>query len=308
MNRPEAESVASYEAACSCGRPLRGQRQPTAQIIACPACGRKRFILPQSPWLAPAAAAKTGQAAYAYLIRLLIVIVLGGAAAMALIFFLARPYLRRPAATDAATEPVHPYALLVDGESQLRDGNVFRALKQLSLALDRHRLHPEALSRQEFHRLDQLWRQTDLLAHLLDQPLEEIVLKAKQHRSDKEWDEKFQNYRGRTIVFDDVLRLEAPDRPVLASYVVSAGDIEARVALEDLTLLRQLPLDPPRRWLFGARLASCRLEQGGVWVFRFDPDSAVLLSDRIAAALCCPPPLDEKLLEVLERQSEWLRR
>lgn len=124
----------------------------------------------------------------------------------------------------------------------------------------------------------------------------------------KEWHSKFEHYRGRTVVFDDVLRRDTQDRLTLGSYVVHSGDVEARVALEDLPLLRQLPLEPARRWLFGARLADCRREAGGVWVFRFEPDSAVLLSDEIAAAVCCPAPLDDELLSVLKRQDEWLRQ
>ncbi len=228
--------------------------------------------------------------------------VLGGVSGMTLIFWLLRPYLRRPEAQSDTR------VLLAGAEDQLRQGNVFVALRSLNSALEQRRRHGDALSRQEHHRLEQLWRQTDLLARLLDQPLEEIVHQAKQHRSDAEWLAKFEHYRGRTVVFDDVLRRDQLDRPVLGSYIVRVGDTEARIALEDLTLLRQLPLEPPRRWLFGARLADCRRETGGLWVFRFEPDSAVLFSDDIAAAVCCPAPLDEALLAVIKRQEEWLRR
>lgn len=227
---------------------------------------------------------------------------------MAVIFLLARPYLRRPVSADTLAAPAESQTLLVNGERQLRDGNIFLALKELNAALGQYERHPETLSRAEHSRLVQLQRQTDLLAHLLDLPLEDIVHQAMQHRSDEEWNERFKSYRGRTVVFDDVLRLDAQDRPVLGSYAVCVGDTEARIALEDLTLLRQLPLEPPRRWLFGARLASCRREPGGIWVFRFNPGSAVLLSDEIAAAACCPRPLDEKLITVLKRQEEWLLR
>lgn len=227
---------------------------------------------------------------------------------MTLIFFLARPYLQRSGTADASNALTDSRAALAEGERQLRDDNVFLALNALNAALEHYRRHRETLDRDGAYRLEQLQRQADLLAHLLDRPLEEIVHQATQHRSDEEWNQKFQDYRGRTVVFDDVLRLDATDRPVLATYVVRAGDIEARVALEDLTLLRQLPLDPPRRWLFGARLASCRREQGGIWVLRFEPASGVLLSDEIAAAVCCPRPLDKDLIEVLKRQNLWLRR
>lgn len=302
MLRPAAEAMLPYEVSCVCGRPLRGQRQSARQIICCPSCGRKRFILPNSPWPTSEASAPKEQAARLNLNRFLLVIVFGGVLAMALIFLLVRPYLRRPVA------PGDSQALLAEGERQLRQGNVFLALQNLNAVLNQRNRNSNILSREEHHRLEQLWRQTDLLARLLDQPLEEILHQATQHRNDEEWRAKFAHYRGRTVVFDDVLRRDTQDQPILGSYLVRVGEMEARVALEDLTLLRQLPLDPPRRWLFGARLADCRREAGGVWVFRFDPDSATLLSDEMAAAVCCPAPLDEELLDVLKRQSEWLRK
>jgi hypothetical protein len=301
MRRPATEAMASYEVACVCGRPLRGQRQNTRQIVLCPSCGRKRFVLPNSPWPASEASAPSGQIARLNLNRFLLVIFFGGFLAMTLIFLLIRPYLRRPVA------PGDGRALLAEGERRLRQGNVFLALDSLNAALELRNRHPNTLSREEHHRLEQLWRQTDLLAHLLDQPLEEILHQAMQHRDDEEWRAKFEHYRGRAIVFDDVLRNGTQDHPILGSYVVRVGELEAIVALEDLTLLRRLPLQPPRRWLFGARLAECRREAGGVWVFRFEPDSAVLLSDETAAEVCCPLPLDQELLDVLKQQGEWLR-
>lgn len=309
MHRPPVEAPVPYEILCPCGKPLRGQRRNTQQIVACSNCGRKHFVFANSPWLAPPAAALRGHATLLKLSHVLLVIVLGGALAMGLIFLLVRPYLRHPnRTTDPSAELSDSHTLLAAGERQLRQGNVFLAVKELNSALELYDRHPNAVSREEHYRLVQLWRQADLLANLLDQPLEEIVLQAMQHRSDEEWRAKFEHYCGRTIVFDDVLRRDVQDRPILGSYVVRAGGIEARVALEDLTLLQQMPLEPPRRWLFGARLSDCRREEGGVWVFRFEPDSAVLLSDPIVASICCPPPLDDELIAVLKRQNEWLRR
>jgi DNA-directed RNA polymerase subunit RPC12/RpoP len=302
MHRSPAEAEVAYEVSCACGKTLRGQRQQAHQIISCPNCGRKRFILPNSPWQIPPGTAPARPAARFNLNRLLFVIALGGALAMTLIFMLVRPYLRRPGA------PGDIQALVSEGESRLRQGNVFLALNEFNAALEQRNRHSNALSREEHHRLEQLWRQTDLLSRLLDQPLEDIVMQARQHRNDDEWRAKFEYYRGRTVVFDDVLRRDAEGRPVLGSYVVRADDIEARLALEELTLLGQLPLDTPRRWLFGARLAGCGREAGGGWVVHFEPDSGVLVSDEIAAAVCCPPPLDKELLAVLKRQDEWLRR
>jgi hypothetical protein len=306
MRRPIVEAAVPYEISCRCGLPLRGVRQHARQIVSCPSCGRKRFILPSSPWLAAAGAG--GQTAHLNLRWLLLVLVLGGALAMGLSFLLVQLFLRRSAMPADAASATDARALWQAGEHQLREGNVHLALKELNAAAAQGARHPDALNREEHHRLEQLRRQTDLLSRLLDQPLEEIVRQAMQHRSDEEWREKFADYRGRTVVFEDVLRRDAQERPVLSFYVVRVGDVTARIALEDLVLLRQLPLDPPRRWLFGARLASCRREEGGIWVLRFEPDSAVLLTDESAAAACCPHPLVEELLGVLKRQEECLRQ
>jgi hypothetical protein len=303
MRRPADQAGVPYELSCPCGQPLRGQRQGSAQIAPCPNCGRKHFLLPNTAWLAPAAAAR--QSGYANLNRLLVVIVLGGALAMILIL-LAFLYLLHPEErTKASSAEEASRAHFVQGELHLHQGNIFLALEELNAALEQSRLPTSALNREERRDLERMWRQTDLLAHLLDRPLEEIVRQAMQHRSEEEWSAKFAQYRGRTVVFDDVLRRGPQDRPVLAFYVVNAA---ARVALEDLTLLRQLPLDPPSRWLFGARLSGLRREEGGVWVFHFEPDSAVLLSEAMIAELCCPMPLDADLDEVLRRQKQWLQR
>jgi hypothetical protein len=239
--------------------------------------------------------------------RLALVILVGGAAAMGLVFLVAWQYLAR-APRERSEPAADARAFMEAGQRALGEGNVHLALKELNAAIEQRERDPNSLSREEHRQLNQLRRQIDLLAHLLDNHLGEILQQALQHRSAEEWRAKFEDYRGRTVVFDDALRQDARGQPALAVYEVHAGEVKARLALEDLTLLRQLPLDPPRRWLFGARLTSCRREEGGVWVFHFEPDSTVLLTDETAAAACCPPPLDEELREVLRRQDEWLRR
>ncbi len=227
---------------------------------------------------------------------------------MGLLFVVVRPYLRRSAESPAEDPTTAIHAHIEAGQGDLRGGKVHLALKELNAAAETRERHPDVLSREEHHSLIQLRRQIALLANLLDNSLEEVLRQAMQHRDDDDWRAKFADYRGRTVVFDDALRRDATGGPVLASYLVRAGDVEARVALEDLPLLRQLPLDLGQRWIFGARLASCRREEGGVWVLRFEPDSAVLLTDEDAVAACCPGPVDAELRALLRRQEEWLRR
>jgi hypothetical protein len=293
---------------------LRGQRQRSAQVVTCPSCGRKRFVLPSNPWprldaSAIFSSASTLQAAAAprKLGRLVLVIVVGGAMAMGLLFLAVKAYLPRSPSTLEPTPAAGIRAHIEAGQHALREEAFRLALKELNAASAQRDRHPDALSREENRQLNQLRRQSDLLAHLLDLSLEEILRLAMQHRHDDEWREKFEDYRGRTVLFDDILRQDPQGRPILDMWV-RVDEVRARVALEDLPLLRQLPLDPPRRWLFGARLANCQREAGGVWVIRFTPDTAVLLTDEDAAAACYPGPMDAELRAVLRRQDDWLRR
>jgi hypothetical protein len=224
-------------------------------------------------------------------------------------FFAAKPYLRHTdQAASSRTPALGIRSRIEAGRRALGEGNVRLASLALSAALEEHARKPDALDRDALHDLQQLHRQSDLLSRLLDRSLEEILQQALHHRDDEEWRAKFDDYRGRGVVFDDVLRRDSDGRPMLASYVVQVDEVKARLALEDLSLLRQLPLDPPQRWVFGARLMSCGREEGGVWVIRFEPGSAVLLTDEEAAAACCPGPLDAELRALLARQLEWVKR
>jgi hypothetical protein len=312
---PEPETSTPFDVPCSCGRSLRGRRQNRGHVVTCPGCARKRLILPNSPWpvrdaLTTAASSRTTPplASPVRLGRLVLIVVVGGLAAMGLTFWAVKDHLRRPPPLDVETPTTAIHQRIEAGQRALREGAFRLALKELNAAVEERDRNPNALNRDEHRQLDQLRRQADSLAHLLNDSLEEILQKAMQQHNDDEWREKFEDYRGRSVLFDDELRRDAAGNPTLAFYVVRVGKVEARVALEDLPLLRQLAMDGPRRRLFGARLADCKREEGGRWVFRFDPDSAVLLTDEGAAASSCPGPMDDDLREVLQRQDEWLRR
>jgi hypothetical protein len=151
----------------------------------------------------------------------------------------------------------------------------------------------------------QLHRQAALLADLLAQSLADILQLA-VGSPEGEWSAKFaQDYQGRAVVFDADVTRDGAGRLRL-DYETRAGAESARIEVDDLKLLAALPRDRPARLLFGARLGSIRREPPGVWVVRFQPDSAVLLTDPGAVAACCPPPLDEELLALVRRQKAWL--
>jgi hypothetical protein len=151
----------------------------------------------------------------------------------------------------------------------------------------------------------QLERQAALLADLLSESLGEILQRA-AGLQDEEWQAQFaKRYRDRAVVFDADVRREAFGALHL-DYQIHAGPEPARIDVSDLKLLSRLPLDRPPRLLFGARLASMARDVPGIWVVRFVPESAVLLTDVGAVTASCPPPIDEDLQEVLRRQEKWL--
>ncbi len=307
---PRAPEVpVAYQVVCACGRPVTGQRQRQHQVVPCPSCKKALFILPRSPWpdshpgAAPVAAPQSRRASW-YLPAA------AGVAALAVmggLYLGLRPYLSRQRAQDASEES--PIAAIREdmaaGRQALADGNFRTAQRRLANAFALHERH-RGLPPPEQRRLIQLHRQADLLANLLSLSLQEVLHQGLRVRDEEEWQAQFADYRGRAVVFDDVVRRDAAGRPVLATCTVAAGTVQARVALEDLGLLRRLPLEEPVRLLFGARLDRCAREEGGVWVIRFQPDSGVLLTDPDIAAACCPAPLDDDLLEVVKRQEKWL--
>jgi hypothetical protein len=276
------------------------------------------FVLPHGPWNAaaagpapgavelvpaapPAAAAGRGAPWRGPLLAAVATLAVLVPLLLTLLPSLGRSGPRRHRAT-----PDDVRASLEAGRQSLAEGNFQLAAQQLTAALDGREANGEALNAAENRQLNEAYRQADLLARLSGRSLEEILLEALPVRREEEWQARFRaHHRGKAVAFDDVVRHDAAGRPALAVYVVRAGGEVGRVALEDLELLKEVPLDPPRRLLFGGRLADVRREPGGGWVFHFDPDSGVLLTDAGAVTACLGPP-DLELREVLQFQQQWL--
>jgi hypothetical protein len=227
----------------------------------------------------------------------------GTLAAVVACFFVLLPRLATEHSAAATGPQADPRAAAETGRRALADGNFFLAARELSAA---SLLPAGGRSAAELRELDQLRRQADLLSRLHGRSLQEILGEALPLRRDDEWKARFrEQHEGKAVVFDDVVVRDAAGRPSLAVYRVRVGDERARVAVDDLRLLARLPIDPPRRLLFGGRLADLVREDGGAWAFRFHPDSAVLLTDAGAVAACIGP-VDADLMEVLRRQERWL--
>jgi hypothetical protein len=297
-------TTTAYEVTCRCGQVLRGARGRRHQVVPCPGCGRGVFVLPGAPVAAPRRARRSLWGALRWPLLAgalcLIAVVVG--------YSFALPYLKeqRFSLRSARPDPETLKAHLDAGRQALHQGRFRVALRELNAAVALRDRHPGALSAEENRALNQRQRQAQLLARLLHLTLEEVVARGKLVRNAEEWAEQFEDFRGRSVIFDDAVRRDDDGHPVLANHAVEAGDEPVRLALEDLEVLRDLPLGNEPRLIFGARLRSCLREQGGVWVVRFEPDSGVLFTDAEAVEAAFPVAAGEGLGEVMKRQRKWL--
>jgi hypothetical protein len=293
----------SYQLLCQCGRALAGTRQRRHQVVTCPGCGRAVFVLPLSAY-APAEDAPAHRPRRWW--RGPLVAGAGCVALLLLAFVLVLPGLMRPRDAEKSEEQFDLSGHVKKGHRQMGQGKFRLARRTLDEAVRRRDRDPAALSAAQHRELNQLHRQADILARLLNVTLAEVVRRAQLSRDAEEWALRFEDFRGRSVIFDDAVGRDDRDRPVLAHDVVEVKDERVRLALEDLAVMHDLPLDERPRLVFGARLAGCEREPGGGWVVRFERDSGVLLTDLDAVVAALTQPPDEGLKQVLARQQKWL--
>jgi hypothetical protein len=234
----------------------------------------------------------------------------GGACALLLLlsFVLIVPRFvpRRNGTSEGAGSP-DLKETIETGRRQMAQGKFHLARRTLSDAVARRDLDPSALGAAGHRELNQLHRQADLLARLLTVELSEVVRLARHARDPEDWALQFaQDFRGKGVLLDAPVGRDDRGRPVLLIDVVEAEDEPARVAIEELDVLRELPLDDGPRMVFGGRLAACEREPGGGWVVRLERDSGVLMTDLDAVTACDTAAPDDGLERALARQKRWL--
>jgi hypothetical protein len=288
---------------------LRGARQAHHQVIACADCGRKVFVLPSSPFDQPV---EPTSSARPPMWRSWRAPLLAGGVCTALVlvgFALMLPSLPRRPKDENPSEGRPELPDLVSridaGRTALAQGKFHMGHRLLTEAVELRAQWPGQLSSSQNTDLIQLHRQARLLSVLSARSVEEMIRHGRLVRDAEEWKAQFADYRGRGIIFDDIVRLE-DSVPVLINHVIEVDDEIVRVALADLKVLGDLPLDGGIRVVFGAQLASCMREEGGRWVLRFEPESGVLLTDLGAVEACFLTPVNNDLRLTIERQRRWV--
>lgn len=305
----------TYDVACACGHPVRGARQQQSQALTCPLCGRLVFVLARSPFVAAernghdAAKKRRGprRAGRPWVMPAVVSVVML-ALLVAGFVWLVPQFARRPADTVQTINPDEFRQHLEAGRQAIIEARFERALTELNSAARLRDTHPSVLSAIESRQLTLLIRQVQLLSLLSSRSLQDIVQEAVPVRDEEEWRQRFnRDYRGKAVLFDDVIKRDVAGRPVLSTYVLRVGDDRVRVALEDLEVLRPLALHTPQRLLFGGQLAAVQREPGGGWVIHLVPESGALITDTAVARACYPGALDDELLGLLQRQADWLK-
>jgi hypothetical protein len=312
-----SSAVDIFSVTCACGHFLTGQRSENALKLPCPACGGTIFVLPKSPWrrlarrlpraLPPGAVPPRPRKLTR---RDLLLPVAASALALALLVLAYRLWIMplliggRDALTERLPAPAAIVERLERGRRLLDEGS-FRLAAAEAEADPRPEDLP-TLTGDQRRAWRQLRRQAAVLADLVSEPLEDILRHGAGVRS-AEWHAEFRHrYLGKSIVLDAEFR-KPPGGQWEVSYPLFLGQDRARIVVEDLRILQQLPSTEAQRLVVGVRLASVQLDAPGpTWVVRFGADSGVFLTEPAAAARVCRALAEPDALAVLERQKQWV--
>jgi hypothetical protein len=228
------------------------------------------------------------------------------------VYFWVWPRLvRQPDAAAPARKNSEAQERLAAGKAAFQEGSYALALEKL---IDAHWLcqrDPKALTYGESQQLNRIYWECALYANLVgrgptERVLADLLDEAGEHPNPDDWAAHFRRkYRAKTVIFDGVVRFDRRARTLDRSEV-RGSRVKARISIEGLQLFDYLPKEP-RRWIFGARLASVRDEGEAGWVIRLEPDSGVLLTDRQALVTWNPALAnDVEVDDVLQRQRDRL--
>lgn len=304
-----ASPTFEYDVFCRCGQRLHGQRLKNFQTPPCPACGHRVFVLPRSPLPPVRSAASPAEGATSAFHRRLTWCVVAPAGAILVIVLVALVVLVW-AVQSSNHRSAERAALLRHwqaGRDAFHQGRFQQASTELAQAASWQERFPSELAVDERRQLGQMNREAQLLADVLPEPLVDVCRQAARLNAldQREWQTVFERfYRGRSVLLDGQVRPSRDGYQIDSTMDVN-GD-PGRINIAPLTLLRHLPLEEPRRLLFGARLAGIHLDRTGAWIVELEPDSGVLLTDaRAVSRLLVAKQKDSELERLLGQQREW---
>ncbi len=197
------------------------------------------------------------------------------------------------------------------GRQHFDRGSIHLAREFFEKAIRQRDAASHLLSEAEHRQLNQFQRQAALLTDLAPVSLLAMLDQAEEAATPQAWQARFRaDYLGRAVIFDDTLRMDREQR-IHSDRLghLRNGQTFGWVALEDLTLLRYLPLQSAQRWIFGARLKSIDREGGPSWIVRLEPESGVLFSEKAALEAELPNLRDDREWPlVLARQKALLEK
>jgi hypothetical protein len=308
LKRSAVQSRAPYEVTCACGQVATGFRQREYQTLRCSRCGNEVFVLPLSPFPAveavddrPRSAPATAARSASRLWGLPVAAVALTLTALILIFYFLLP---RPGNhSETAKEPIGPH--LAAAQRYLDEGNFRQAIHELEVALQAEQASP-SLNPAQRQRVTQLHREALVLADLLSESLEEIVRHA-AGTAEAEWQREFaQRYQGKSVILDAEVSVNGAGEYEAVYDFFRVNGKEVRLDFSGLKRIPGLAEHLPSRLIFAMRLAGVDREPNA-WVLRFHPDSAVLLTEAAAVAICCPA-LREDAHDIFTRQAEWMKK
>lgn len=292
-----------FELSCGCGSSIRGQRENRPQVVACPACGAKRYVFPLSPLPEvhvsldlPVAQNSRRFGAWLWIMTSAAIAFVAVIGIIALLLNLSASSVP---SNRTLSDPERLEKHLRDGKAAIAEGAWHEATRELNSAIQLAERMPTTDRKQ----LIQQQRQAAILADLLSESPGEIArqsLGLPVH----EWRDVFrERYAGRTFILDDTIHRDAAGH-YHQDLRIALQAAEVKYDLASVKLLQHLPLNQPRRVLIGVRLADIRKDPAS-WTILLDADGGVLMTDEEMLSRLSIP-IDANLREVLKRQQSWL--
>jgi hypothetical protein len=298
---PSSGEQVPFRIRCSCGQTISGVRKRQALELICPKCANKLFVLPRSAWppVTPAVPPPPEQMPaipQATLLRSsrkvwLLPLWVGLFALLTAVWFVwvYGPQVARSARQDKGRTLAEHMAA---AHEALEKGDFERAVFELeggTKAWQRENAPPPAEQQAAHYRL---LEQTRLLTELAPVSLEQALAWSEEQEKlppAQRTDIKV-HLPHRVFILDAAIRAPAPQllneaRPYRLDYQLAGTTLPVLLELTTQEkLLKLVPLEKAQRWLFAVRLDNIQLltneeHPRGQWVIRFEPNSAVLLTD-----------------------------